>query len=75
LFEDLIIPRAEQTVKIARTSYSTGRATYADLLESQRTLLNARLVAAKLRTEREKALASIERDAAVDAEAMTKAGR
>jgi hypothetical protein len=48
--------------------------TYADLLDSQRTLLSVRLVAAQLRTEREKALAAIETWSAVDVEAM-KPGR
>jgi len=70
LFEEVIIPRAQQTIKVAQSSYAAGRLTYADLLDAQRTLLNARLVAAQLRMEREKALAAIETWSAVDVEAM-----
>lgn len=74
LFEEVIIPRAQQTIKNAQAAYSVGRLTYADLLEAQRTLLSARLVAAQLRAEREKALVAIETWSAVDVEAM-KPGR
>jgi hypothetical protein len=55
---------------LAQNSYSTGRSTYSELLDAQRALLNARLVVAQLRMEREKALAAIETWSAVDVEAM-----
>jgi outer membrane protein TolC len=70
LFEGSIIPRARQTVEIARTAYSAGRVGFVELLDAQRTLLDARLAASQLRIEREKALAAIETWAAVDVEAM-----
>jgi hypothetical protein len=70
LFEQTIIPRAKEAVQIAQTAYAAGRLTFADLIDAQRTLLAARLVAAQLRTEREKALAAIETWSTVDVETM-----
>ena len=71
LFEKTIIPRAREAVLIAQTAYAADRATFLDLLEAQRTFLDARLVAAQLRMEREKALAAIETWSTVDVETMT----
>lgn len=73
LFEKTIIPRAEQTVAVAATDYANNRLSFADLLETQRTLLDARLVLAQLRIEREKALAAIETWSTVDVQAMPRA--
>ena len=70
LFEKVIIPRAEQTVSVAAASYANDRVTFVNLLDAQRTLLDARLAAAQLRIEREKALAAIETWSAVDVQAM-----
>ena len=70
LFEDTIIPRARETVRVAQAAYAVGRIPFADLAEAQRTLLDARLAVAQLRTEREKALAAIETWSAVDVEAL-----
>ncbi|MFY9345031.1 MAG: TolC family protein [Planctomycetota bacterium] len=74
LFESTIVPRAQQTVQILLTSYPAQRASWLDLLDAQRTLLDARLALAQLRTEREKALAAIETWSAVDVEAFAPAG-
>jgi outer membrane protein TolC len=70
LFEETIIPRARQTIEAAQSSYSTGKTTLADLVEAERALLSARLVAAQLRVERDKAIIAIESDSAMDAGAM-----
>ncbi len=70
LFEQSVIPRAREVVQIAQTSYAAGRLTFVDLIDAERTLLDARLAAAQLRTEREKALAAIETWSAVDVETM-----
>ncbi len=70
LFDESIIPRARQTVDIARTAYSASRASFADLLDAERVLLDARLALAQFRIEREKSLAAIETWAAIDAGAM-----
>ena len=74
LFEETIIPRARRTIEAAQSAYSTGKAVFADVVEAQRTLLSARLVAAQLRVERDKSLAAIETWSAVDAGAMRPAG-
>jgi outer membrane protein TolC len=70
LFDETIIPRARQTIEAAQSSYSTGKTPLADLVEAERALLSARLVAAQLRVERDKALIAIESDSAMDAGAM-----
>lgn len=74
LFEQAIVPRARQTVQILLTSYPTQRASWFDLLDAQRTLLDARLTLAQLRTEREKALVAIETWSAVDVETIARVG-
>jgi hypothetical protein len=70
LFEDTIIPRAREAVRVAQAAYAANQLAFADLIEAQRTLLDVRLVVAQLRTEREKALAAIETWSAVDVETM-----
>ncbi|MGD0999327.1 MAG: TolC family protein [Candidatus Brocadiia bacterium] len=70
LFDETIIPRARQMIELAQNSYSTGQLPFADLVEAERELLNARLVTAQLVVERDKALLAIESWSAVDAEAM-----
>jgi len=70
LFENTIIPRARQTVDIAQTAYAANRIDFGELLAAQRMLIDARLAAAQLRTERENALAALETWAAVDVEVM-----
>jgi cobalt-zinc-cadmium efflux system outer membrane protein len=70
LFEGTILPRARQTVEIAQSGYAAGRLGFADLLESQRTLLNVRVAVAELKMEREKTLAAIETWSAVDLEVL-----
>ncbi len=70
LFQYSILPRARQTVEIAQTAYATGRLAFVELLDAQRTYLDARLTLAQLRMEREKALAAIETWSAVDVEVM-----
>ena len=70
LFQETIIPRARQMVQIGQSAYVSGRISFVELLDSQRTQLDASLILAQLRMEREKALAAIETWSAVDAEAM-----
>jgi len=70
LFQDAIIPRARQITRVVQSAYASGGARYTELLDAQRTLLEARLTVAQLQMEREKALASIEATAAVDVAAM-----
>jgi len=69
-FENTIIPRARETIQLTQSAYIAGRAKFLDLLDAERTLLDARLVAAQLRMEREKALSDIETWSAVDVETL-----
>lgn len=60
LFEHTILPRARQSVAVARTAYESGRSPLLELLESQRSLIAMERLLANLRTTRAKRLAGIE---------------
>lgn len=70
VFERDILPLARQTVDLTRRSYAVGSASYIDLIDSQRTLLDVRLMAAEARTMREKMLAELEALAGMDIETL-----
>ncbi len=71
LFEGTVVPRSEQTVSIALTSYAANRTGFLEILDAQRTLLDARLTLSQVKAEREKALAAIETWSALDVETLT----
>jgi hypothetical protein len=60
LFEQAVIPRAEQIVAVKRSMYTNAQAPFTDLLGSARMLVELRLMYAEMRMEREKMLAEIE---------------
>jgi outer membrane protein TolC len=66
VFERRILPTAERVVANARQSYAAGTGSFLELVESQRTLLQARLTLAEARAAREKSLAELEALAGVD---------
>ncbi len=61
LFEDTLLPQAEQSLRSAEAAYSTGTLGVLDLLDSERVLLNVRLGLAQLESEFMKSLADMER--------------
>ncbi len=70
LFQNPILPLAEQAMNSSRASYTAGTVGYSDLIDSQRTLLNVRLMTAQVRIEREKRLAELESLAGTDIETL-----
>ncbi|HVO76936.1 MAG TPA: TolC family protein, partial [Candidatus Bathyarchaeia archaeon] len=60
LYEQSVIPRMEQVVGITGASYTAGRAGLAEILESRRMLVEAKLMYAEIRIDREKLLLTIE---------------
>lgn len=60
LFEHTILPRAQQVVSVARTSYESSRSSLLDLLGSQRSLIAIERLVTELRAIREKRLADLE---------------
>lgn len=68
--EKQILPQMKQIVEGVRQAYATGTGTYADLIDSQRTLLEVRLLLAEQRIEREKRLVELEALAGTDVEAI-----
>src|SRR5256714_1667816 len=71
VFQDAILPRAQQTLASLRQSYAAGNASFTDLIDTQRTLLDVRLMIAEARMEREKRLAELEALAGVDIETLS----
>jgi outer membrane protein TolC len=61
LFEDALIPQAEQALRSSETAYSTGTLGVLDLLDSQRMLLDVRLGLVQLRSDYLKSLSEMER--------------
>jgi cobalt-zinc-cadmium efflux system outer membrane protein len=75
LFQNTVLPLAEQAMNSSRVSYMAGTVGYSDLIDSQRTLLNTRLMTAQVRMEREKRLAELEALAGTDIETLAAPNR
>ena len=61
LFENALLPQAEQALRAGEAAYATGSVAVLDLLDSERVLLEVRLGLAQLRADYMKTLAEIER--------------
>jgi outer membrane protein TolC len=61
LYEETLIPQAEQSRDSSEAAYKTGRLTFLELLDSERFLLNVRYGYAKVKSEYLEALAGMER--------------
>ncbi len=59
LFNDSLIPKAQQALTVARHAYADGSAAYLTLIDAQRTLLEFQLQAERAVADREIALADI----------------
>jgi len=70
LFEQRILPIAQQALDSSRQAYGTGTVGFVELIDAQRTLLDVRLMIAEARIEREKRLAEIEALVGVDVETL-----
>lgn len=61
LFERVLIPQSEEALRSSEAAYQTGQAGALDLLDSERVLLEVRLVNIRYRADFLKALAAVER--------------
>ena len=61
LFENALLPQADQALRSSEAAYSTGTLGVLDLLDSERVLLDVRLGLAQLRSDYLKSLAELER--------------
>jgi len=59
LFEDSLIPRAKQSLEVARQDYISGKAGFMALIDAQRTLLEFTIMHARALADREIAVAEI----------------
>jgi outer membrane protein TolC len=60
LYQTAILPQADHVVEATRAAYTAGRVPAIELLDSQRMRLEARLMLAEIKAEREKLLAELE---------------
>lgn len=74
LFEQQVLPKAEQALESARQSYAAGTLAFIELIDAQRTLLDVRRMVAEARIAREKALAELECLICADLETVTEGG-
>jgi outer membrane protein TolC len=70
LFTERVLPRVLQVMEATKRAYSTGGASYLDLIDSQRTLLEVRLMIVEAAAQREKSLVDLEALAGVDMETI-----
>ena len=61
LFENALVPQAEQALRATEEAYATGTTGVLDLLDSEEVLLDVRLGLARLETDYRQALADMER--------------
>ena len=61
LFEDVLIVQAEEALRATEAAYETGQLGVLDLLDSERVLLNVRIVNARYHSDLLNALANLER--------------
>lgn len=59
LFEEALLPKAQQSLDVARSAYLTGRIDFFNLLDASRTLLDFELKRIDAKTQRELALADL----------------
>jgi outer membrane protein TolC len=59
LLNDRLLPKARQSLDVARSSYGSGKLDFINLLDAQRTLLDFRLAEVEARIQRELALAEL----------------
>lgn len=59
LLQNTLLPKARQSLDVARSGYSTGTTDFIDLIDAQRTLLEFRLAEVEARINRELALADL----------------
>ena len=61
LFENVLIAQAEEALRATEAAYETGQLGVLDLLDSERVLLEVRVMTARFRSDHFQALASLER--------------
>jgi len=61
LFEEVLIPQAEEALRSTESAYETGQLGALDLLDSERVLLELRLINARYYADYLRALANLER--------------
>ena len=70
LFGGRVLPSAELVLDNSRQAYAAGSVGFVELIDSQRTLLDVKVMIAEARAAREKALADLEALAGVDVETL-----
>jgi len=74
LLEKWILPAAGQVLDSSRQAYAAGSVPFTELIDSQRTLLEVKLMLAEAKVAREQRLAEMEELAGVEVERMDAGG-
>ena len=61
LFSNALIPKANQALKVATQEFSSGKPVFMVVIDAQRTLLEFKLMSERAKTDREIALAAMNR--------------
>ncbi len=59
LLNDRLLPKARQSLEVARSGYASGKVDFINIIDAQRTLLDFRLAEVEARIQRELALAEL----------------
>ncbi|MGH8017373.1 MAG: TolC family protein [Opitutaceae bacterium] len=73
LYDESLLPAAQQTFEVSHAGYEAGKAGFIDLLDSERMLLALQLGRLMSESERARALASLERAVGVDLDQIGRA--
>jgi cobalt-zinc-cadmium efflux system outer membrane protein len=71
-FQNTILPAAGRIRQVTTTAYTTGGASFSDMLQAQRAILDAQLTAAEARAAAEKGLVDLECCLGIDFETLNK---
>lgn len=72
VYENALIPQAEESLKASQAGYETGKADFLDLIDSERILLNFKIAYYKAISEYEKSIADLERAVGLDVKKIRK---
>ena len=70
LYDEALLPQAEQSLRAALSSYQAARGSFLDVLDAQRMLLNFRMGKILSQGDRARGLSQLERAVGVDLEEL-----
>jgi outer membrane protein TolC len=72
LYRDTLVPKVEQSLKVARQAFEAGEAEFLSLIDAERMLLEFELLHEQARTQRARQLALIEKLVGMPADTISR---